>query len=91
MRWHNPMLGQVSPDKFIGVAEDSGLILHAGRVGAVRGLRPGDGLAARRACRRLHRGGQPVAAQFHHADLPSLVQRGAGADRPAGRAAWSWS
>lgn len=30
MRWENPQLGRIPPDKFIGIAEDSGLILRLG-------------------------------------------------------------
>ncbi len=73
MRWHNPILGQVSPDKFIGVAEDSGLILHLGE------------WALFEACRQVmdwERQGLPglnvavnvSAVQFRHADLPAQVQ-----------------
>ena len=31
LRWHNAVLGSVSPAKFIPVAEDTGLIVHIGR------------------------------------------------------------
>ncbi|MTI63108.1 bifunctional diguanylate cyclase/phosphodiesterase [Methylophaga sp.] len=31
LRWHNPVLGQVSPEEFISVAEQSSLILPIGR------------------------------------------------------------
>jgi len=73
MRWYSPILGQVSPDKFIGVAEDSGLILQLGE------------WALFEACRQVmawEEQGLPglsvavnvSAVQFRHADLPAQVQ-----------------
>ena len=74
MRWHNPVLGQVPPDKFIPIAEDSGLILGLGA------------WALEEACRQAvawqDQGLAPLpvavnvsAVQFRHADLAEVVER----------------
>ncbi|MNZ65665.1 Phytochrome-like protein cph2 [compost metagenome] len=74
MRWHNPVLGQVPPDKFIPIAEDSGLILVLGE------------WALHEACRQAmawQAQGLPAlpvavnvsAMQFRHADLADQVER----------------
>src|SRR5690606_3992129 len=74
LRWHNPVLGQVPPDKFIPIAEDSGLILPLGA------------WALNEACRQAmawQAAGLPPlrvavnvsALQFRHGDLAEVVQR----------------
>ena len=73
MRWHSPTLGQVPPDKFIAIAEDSGLILGLGE------------WALNEACRQVAAwiadGLQPLpvsvnvsAVQFRHGDLAQQVE-----------------
>ena len=73
MRWHSPTLGQVPPDKFIPIAEDSGLVLALGE------------WALNEACRQvaawMAQGLPPLpvsvnvsAVQFRHGDLAQLVE-----------------
>ena len=73
-RWTNPDLGQVSPDEFIQVAEDSGLIIPLGE------------WAIRSACQRIatwrQAGLEPPliavnvsATQYQDTDFISMVER----------------
>ena len=49
LRWQHPTRGVISPDEFIPVLEENGLILGVGALGAAAGLRPGGQVAAARA------------------------------------------
>jgi diguanylate cyclase (GGDEF)-like protein/PAS domain S-box-containing protein len=73
MRWEHPQLGTLSPERFIRVAEDSGLIVHIGNE------------ILRQACRQakvLHVKGTPTikmafnlsARQFYEPTLLSIIK-----------------
>ena len=74
LRWRHPEHGLVSPDRFIPLAEESGLIISIGRwvlEEACRGLRALDAAGA---------GGVPIsinvsASEFHHAGFARYVEQ----------------
>jgi diguanylate cyclase (GGDEF)-like protein/PAS domain S-box-containing protein len=73
LRWSNPVLGEVSPVRFIPIAERTGLIIEIGA------------WVLQEACRRLHgwqQAGAPVKLavnlsprQFHQADLLPMIRQ----------------
>ena len=72
LRWHHPTLGEISPSKFVPIAEDNGLIVPIGEWVMTTACRQ---VQAWQAC------GLPTLAlavnlsarQFNHPDLPAFV------------------
>ncbi|OAN60909.1 sensor domain-containing protein [Magnetospirillum moscoviense] len=72
LRWHHPTLGMVSPDRFIPVAEETGLVLPLGRWVIDQACRLGRDWTADG--RRLRISVNLSARQFHDPGLVRQVQ-----------------
>ena len=82
IRWQHPTLGLISPDQFIPVAEDNGMILPIGRWVHRDGLRHRRPLGAGEGTGVAHRGERVGSAAQQRADRGRRGQ-GARDDRPA--------
>ena len=88
VRWNHPERGQLPPADFIAVAEQSGLIVPLGSLGAAQGLRGRRGDADRRG--PPHDGGQrgvPAAVRPRPSPTWCWPRWPTAACRPTG---WSW-
>ena len=89
MRWHNPQLGELRPDRFIDHAETTGDIVAHRRLGDARGL-PADAALARAGHAAPARGGQRVLSPVPRRGLPrACAPRSTNSACPAVR--WSWN
>lgn len=74
MRWESPQLGRIPPDKFIGVAEDSGIILQLGEWALFEACRQAMEWRAQ-GLPSLRMSVNVSALQFRHSNLALLVEQ----------------
>ena len=89
LRWRDPELGEMSPARFIPVAEDSGFIVAIGDWVLTQAVRQA-ALWHQRGHARAD-GRQRVGAAVQAVELRRPRGQRAGGQRPAGRSCWNWS
>jgi PAS domain S-box-containing protein/diguanylate cyclase (GGDEF)-like protein len=73
LRWHNPIFGLQSPDRFLPIAEQSGLIVEIGAWALAEAARTAAELRRRGHAVQVAVNVSPV--QFHRDDIPALLRR----------------
>ena len=73
LRWHNPVFGLQSPDRFLPVAEQSGLVVEIGAWALAEAVRTAAELNRRGHAIQVAVNVSPV--QIHRDDIPALLRR----------------
>jgi len=74
LRWHNPVLGDIGPARFIPIAESTGLIVEIGRWVLATGLRDLPRLAERAGCDHFQLSFNVSSRQLQESGFTELLQ-----------------